>query len=175
MYDYFVCSAGFADAVHSVKVIDDFRCEPHSPVRILLKNRPRVQTVRTPAAVKKIPAVLPEGPSRQVCQGYQATGDRYHDALTRLQLEVGELTAFGDDTNRTYHDRAVGPRTVNKPACQETAAARYRSTSIGIAWGRVVKYLRAYPRLRRDRHRQRLFQGLATGEGLVPNHDGEAD
>ena len=70
-YDYFVASASVSRTVHGVQKITDGGINPHSAVRILLKDgniRRRRRALKRPP---KVPGILPLGPQPQTIHDWQ--------------------------------------------------------------------------------------------------------
>ena len=62
VYDFFVVSADLADMVAGIHVVSDAGMHPYSPVRMIIKGKPRKTMLRQLQAPTPIPAVLPHGP-----------------------------------------------------------------------------------------------------------------
>ena len=60
--DFFVVSQDLAGSVVGASVIDDALFEPHRPVRLYIRAKPRSMMVRTMRTATTIGASLPHGP-----------------------------------------------------------------------------------------------------------------
>lgn len=103
VYEYFVVSESLMYAVNSNAVVRDAGLEPHSPVRLFLRHRPRLQMVRQLVKPNSLPAKLPFGPevkpSEMVCEGplLQEYIDKHGSTMMGLvENALNEVAGFDE-------------------------------------------------------------------------------
>ena len=149
VYDFFVVSQSFSHAVVSTHTVGDAGLTPHSPVRLLIKDKPRQLMVRQLQTPMPLPAQLPFGPMRDHTFGTELAGlsdgtidEHYVAVVTKVELILNELTGATREQVAKSRSRAHGPRFVWKNACGPPATDKCRSTPVSRAWRLMAGWLR---------------------------------
>lgn len=150
VYDFFVVSQSFSHAVVSIHTIGDAGFTPHSPVRLLIRDRPRqlmIRQLKTPAA---LPARLPFGPLREHSFGEDLSGlskgsldEHYGAVMSKLELILNEVAGATSQQVAKTPSRVQGPKFIWKSACGPPASDKCRSTPVSRAWRLMAGWLRA--------------------------------
>ena len=151
VYDFFVVSADLADMVVGVHVISDAGMHPHSPVRMVIKGKPRKTMVRQLQAPTPVPAVLPHGPMAEpppqpdLVQAYfMTTAERYASLTDQTTDVLTSLAGTAQHASDAAPPRSWknGPAFVWRNVANPPASDRPNSTPISRAWRRTTSWLR---------------------------------
>ena len=158
VYDFFVVSESMLYAVHSVAVVGDAGLEPHSPVRLFLRDRPRLQLMRQLVKPCSLPAKLPFGPE---CEPNDNVEENFllqepidvHGNIVMQIMEDNLLAIAGYDQKQidSKPSRLEGPRFKWVNVNGKAALDQCRSTPVSRAWRNVVSWLRSLYRAKDGR------------------------
>eukprot|EP00973_Karenia_brevis_P061213 8511242-Karenia_brevis.AAC.1 len=126
-YDFFVIDRRLTAAVVSVKRVGNAGTSPHSPVRLLMKGRPRRHTVRVLVVPKKAMPDLPAGClEERHTKGWdsiipdgsdpQCLDDAYLKWIQMLEEQVADVENMPGRERKKFCTRSLGPKFVVKPA-----------------------------------------------------------
>ena len=85
--DFFVVSQDLAGSVVGACVVDDALFDPHCPVRLYIRAKPRNMMVRTLKTARTIEATLPHGPLGKPVEHKDNTDNLSKDELYQLFLQ----------------------------------------------------------------------------------------
>ena len=94
--ELFVVAEDLGGATVQAITIDDALCKPHRPVRLYIRARPRMMTVRALKKMGSLDAKLPFGPAQKVDYNHSdldglSNHEKYRLFLTRMEMEVAGL------------------------------------------------------------------------------------
>ena len=137
----FVVSQDLAGAVVGACVIDDALFDPHCPVRLYIKAKPRNMMVRTLKTARTIEATLPHGPLGKPVEHKDNTDNLSKDELyqlflQRMEEDTASLLAVDGKAKEAIMGRNDGPKFVMKSALGENNGGTRRTTAVSRAWRR---------------------------------------
>ncbi len=143
--DFFVVAESFASAVAGVTVVENAAFKPHSPVRLLLRPRPRAIHVRRLISPTALGPTFPAGPPSRPrtdsdydlprpTDQWQRWGDEYVRWITDAQEELADLAGLVGTERRKHCGRAAGPNMVWEPAMGATSQPRLLVNKTTSTW-----------------------------------------
>lgn len=139
--DFFVVSQSLAHAVRSVHVVGDAGFKPHSPVRLLLRAKPRTLVLKSLAPPLRFGADVPYGPPNTAGDVIEQGSHDYGRCITLIERELSLFCGHDDTTAALHAGKAEGPWFRWKAAANAATAQRQRTTSVSRAWRRVATWL----------------------------------
>ena len=126
--------------------IDDALCKPHRPVRLYIRARPRMMTVRALKKMGSLDAKLPFGPAQKVEYNHSdldglSNHEKYRIFLTRMEMEVAGLMGIDGKELEAISGRAEGPKFVQRCALEEEVVGARRTSAVSRAWRRSAGWL----------------------------------
>ena len=155
-YDYFVIDRRLTPAVASVRRIGDAGTSPHSPVRLLLRGRPRSHVIKVLVAPPKARPNLPSGClEARHSDGWDAilpiqvdgvTVIQYNDAFHRwmrlAEAQIADISGLVGKERKKFCTRSDGPRLITRPALGRPGSKEPKVSRVTLGWRVVAGWLK---------------------------------
>ena len=155
-YDYFVMDKRLSPAVVSVRRVGDAGTNPHSPVRLLMRGRPRSHVIKVlvtpPKAMPSPPAGCLEAKHHEDWDTIlsndmeSANSSQYNEAFARwmvlAEAQIADICGLEGKAREKFCTRSSGPRLVTRPALGRPGSKCPKLSRVTIGWRVVGEWLK---------------------------------
>ena len=184
-YDYFIVDRRLAPLVVAVGQIVDAGTSPHTPVRLILRGRPRQHLVRQLVAPTALGAALPPGCLSEgddlswleiACEGdAEQFGVEYLDSaysrwVGAVEDKIADIADLDAKQRAKFCVRQAGTRFVMRTAIGRPGSSQPRTSAVTVAWKTIACWMLTFVQALANPANQHLAAKATRTKWHLANH-----